>query len=115
MRFIQLRSAPAQNAWPLPASTTTRTDASFVQRRRNACVSSAISASSNALRSSGRLSVTRATAVALVSIFQHRYIRNTPNCVSSIGALSDAESARPSRRRVSAGSITPSSQSRALA
>ena len=43
------------------------------------------------------------------------HIRNTPNVVASIGRLSDAEIASPSTRRVSAGSMTPSSHSRALA
>ena len=43
------------------------------------------------------------------------HIRNTPKRVLSIGAFSAAEMPRPSRRRVSAGSTTPSSQSRALA
>ena len=49
------------------------------------------------------------------AVFGHGYILNTPNFVSSIGALSEAEIARPSSRRVSAGSTTPSSHSRALA
>jgi hypothetical protein len=46
---------------------------------------------------------------------RHAYMRNTPNCVTGIGAFNAAE--RPSARhmRVSSGSITPSSQSRALA
>ena len=43
------------------------------------------------------------------------YILNTPNVVGSIGAFRLAEMARPSTRRVSAGSMTPSSHSRALA
>src|SRR3990172_11597638 len=60
MRFIQLRSAPALNAGPFAASTTARTVAS-ASRFLNALVSSATSASSKALRTSGRLSVRRAT------------------------------------------------------
>ena len=40
-------------------------------------------------------------------------MRNTPNLVGRGGALSAAASAMPSTRRVSAGSITPSSHSRA--
>src|SRR5215212_357697 len=59
MRFIQLRSAPAQNAGPLPASTTTRTLSSFSSSEK-VLVRTVISRSSKALRSSGRLSVTRA-------------------------------------------------------
>jgi hypothetical protein len=43
------------------------------------------------------------------------YIRNTPNVVGSIGALSAAERARPSTSRVRAGSMMPSSHSRAVA
>ena len=43
------------------------------------------------------------------------YIRNTPNVVGSAGRFCDAEIARPSTRRVSAGSMMPSSHSRALA
>ena len=43
------------------------------------------------------------------------YMRNTPKRCGSIGALSDAEIASPSTRRVSAGSMMPSSHSRALA
>jgi hypothetical protein len=43
------------------------------------------------------------------------YILNTPKRPFSIGALKLADSASPSTRRVSAGSITPSSQSLAVA
>src|SRR5260221_9764783 len=60
MRFIQLRSAPAQNAGPLPARITTRMDLSF-STSENASFRREMSASSNALRTSGRLSVRRAT------------------------------------------------------
>jgi enoyl-CoA hydratase/carnithine racemase len=42
------------------------------------------------------------------------YMRNTPKRVGSIGALRLADSASPSTSRVCAGSITPSSHSRAL-
>src|SRR5690606_36787087 len=42
------------------------------------------------------------------------YMRNTPKRVVSIGALRLAEIARPSTSLVCAGSITPSSHSRAL-
>ena len=45
---------------------------------------------------------------------RHRYIRNTPNGVSGIGALSAAERPRPSTMRVSAGSMIPSSHRRAV-
>ena len=56
-------------------------------------------------------------AVGNQDLGEHRcaYIRNTPNFVAGIGAFSVAASERPSTRRVSAGSITPSSHSRALA
>ncbi len=124
MRFIQLRSAPAQNAGPLPASTTARTLSSASSSRR-AVVSALISASSKALRISGRSSVTRATAPLCKTFsisgeppfmhgFEHAHILKMPKRVCSIGALRQAESARPSSRRVSAGSTTPSSQRRAL-
>ena len=43
------------------------------------------------------------------------HIRNTPKRVGSTGALSAAESDRPSTVRVSAGSMMPSSHSRAVA
>ena len=46
---------------------------------------------------------------------EHGYILNTPKRVSAMGLFSDADSARPSTRRVSMGLITPSSQRRALA
>jgi hypothetical protein len=57
MRFIQLRSAPAQKAGPLPASTTQRTS-SRLEISRNTAVSSAITSSLKALRTSGRFRVT---------------------------------------------------------
>src|SRR5712692_10012902 len=60
MRFIQLRSAPAQNAGPFPASTMMRTYASRCSSVK-AFFRSAMTASSNAFRTSGRFSVTRAT------------------------------------------------------
>ncbi len=43
------------------------------------------------------------------------YIRNTPKCVSGIGAWSAASMPIVSTRRVSIGSMTPSSQRRAVA
>src|SRR5688572_7639062 len=67
MRFIQLRSAPAQNAGPLPASTTARTALLFSISRK-VLLSKAMRASSKALRSSGRSRVTRATPL-LMSTF----------------------------------------------
>ena len=45
--------------------------------------------------------------------FRPPYIRNTPKGAGSAGALPAAASARASTRRVSRGSITPSSHSRA--
>ena len=44
-----------------------------------------------------------------------RYIRNTPNFVSGIGALSTTEKHNASTRRVSLGAMMPTSQSRAVA
>jgi predicted Zn-dependent protease len=46
---------------------------------------------------------------------QAPHIRNTPNFVSGIGALSVAEKHSASTRRVSAGAMMPSSQTRAVA
>ncbi len=43
------------------------------------------------------------------------YIRKTPNLVSSMGAFSAADNARPSTRRVSAGAMMPSSHNLAVA
>ena len=43
------------------------------------------------------------------------HIRNTPKRVASIGAFKAADNPRPSTRRVSAGSMMPSSHRRALA
>ena len=42
------------------------------------------------------------------------YMRKMPNCVSGIGAFSAAEMPSASTRRVSSGSMMPSSQSRAV-
>ena len=52
MRFIQFRSAPAQNALPAPASTTART-VSSLSRSKKTLVKFEIKTSSNALRTSG--------------------------------------------------------------
>src|SRR6185503_4987177 len=67
MRFIQFRSAPAQNALPAPASTMTLTASSFSMSWK-AFVRSAIRTSSKALRTSGRLSVTMATVLRFSTI-----------------------------------------------
>ncbi len=52
-------------------------------------------------------------AAEIERITLHYHILNTPKRDSGIGALSEAEIARPSTVRVSAGSMTPSSHSRA--
>src|SRR5512147_2852895 len=67
MRFIQFRSAPAQKALPAPASTTARTPSSLSSSCR-VRVRLAIKASSKALRTSGRLSVTMATVLRFSTI-----------------------------------------------
>ena len=58
-------------------------------------------------------------ALEVVRPRRHRWlsphIRKTPNFASGIGAFRLADSASASTRRVSAGSMTPSSHSRALA
>src|SRR5471032_648233 len=58
---IHDRSAPAQNALPWPPRTTARSESS-VAKPAKAAVSSAMTLSLNALRTSGRLRNTRATA-----------------------------------------------------
>ena len=57
----------------------------------------------------------RLAHLGLGSVLHRHHIRNTPNFVGSIGAFSAAERDRPSTRRVSAGSMIPSSHSRAVA
>src|SRR3569832_934072 len=57
MRFIQLRSAPAQKAGPVPARTMQRTSGR-APYSATVAESSAITSSLKALRTSGRLSVT---------------------------------------------------------
>src|SRR3954471_20337688 len=59
MRFIQFRTAPAQKAGPLPASTIALTDESPPMSSK-LFFNWPMSASSKALRTSGRFSVTRA-------------------------------------------------------
>ena len=46
--------------------------------------------------------------------FANHYIRNIPNLLSALGAFTTTVSASPNTWRVSAGSRTPSSQSRAV-
>src|SRR3546814_17975389 len=55
------------------------------------------------------------TTLFRAGVIPASYILNTPNRVGSIGAFSAAESDRPSTIRVSAGSMMPSSHSRAVA
>jgi hypothetical protein len=52
---------------------------------------------------------------AIMRTPRHDHILNSPNVVGSIGAFAAADNPSPSTRRVSAGSITPSSHSRAVA
>ena len=56
-----------------------------------------------------------AMRILLNMVVSFHYIRNTPNWVSGIGALSVALRPSASTRRVSAGSMMPSSQRRAVA
>jgi hypothetical protein len=114
---IAARSAPAQNTLPDPAISSTR-----VELRAPWCAiavaSASISARSSALRASGRFSVSRTIPGAAsdsIKISGMGHILKIPNRVSSDGALRTIASASASTRRVSIGSITPSSQSRALA
>ncbi|MNS33513.1 hypothetical protein D3C72_656280 [compost metagenome] len=64
---IQFKSPPAQNALPAPVNSSTRTSGSC-SACRTALVSAAISASSKALRMSGRFSVRRAMAPSRATI-----------------------------------------------
>src|SRR3954464_12490500 len=56
----------------------------------------------------------RPQALLVLAAEEAHHIRKIPNVVSGIGALSADASPRASTRRVSSGSITPSSQSRAV-
>ncbi len=117
IRFIQLRSAPAEKLFPSAARTIARTSASAPNRPISP-VKAAISASSKALCSSARASVKVASPRGSIAVWKPAaiaYIRNTPNFVGSIGALAAAARPSPSTMRVWAGSITPSSHSRAEA
>src|SRR3954468_2656790 len=60
MRFIQLRSAPAQKAGPFPARTSTRIALSFLMSSKT-FFNWEIKESSNAFLTSGRFRVTQAT------------------------------------------------------
>ena len=55
------------------------------------------------------------TVIGMLGRRPPRYIRNTPNFVSTTGAFSAAESASANTRRVSDGAMMPSSQRRAVA
>src|SRR3954466_14306919 len=90
MRFIQFRSAPAQKAVPLPASTTHRTSGRLPSSR-NTAMSSVITSSLNALRTSGRLSVTVVTP-AVVS--RSRCFMESPLLAPDDGAVHRVQLAR---------------------
>ena len=138
---IQLRSAPALKFLPLAFSTSTW-HWSLVAKCSRVWIISVIITSSKALCLSARLRIICPTpllswhetylkfSINCVVMVQHsqlsqyrfigqdgqgHYIRNTPNLVSSIGALSAADKAKPTTSRVCAGSIMPSSHKRALA
>ncbi|CAM5728828.1 hypothetical protein SHIRM173S_01426 [Streptomyces hirsutus] len=73
------RSSPAQKACPAPVSTTARTRASSVSRAMVA-LSSRISREVSALRRSGRLSVTVATAPSCSTRTQSEgFMEDTPD------------------------------------
>src|SRR5215210_9540621 len=113
---IHARSAPAQNAFPAPDRTATRAplEATVAAHADN----SAITSSLKALRTSGRLRTTRTTGPSDViwrcDAIGVRYMRNTPNLGSGIGALKAADRPSASACRVSAGSRIPSSHSLAV-
>ncbi len=117
MRFIQSMSPPAQKLGPSPADKDDANVGSRVQLaqarpldarpivRRKRC--GARGGSASASRRRDRRSIP-------IDPSLRAHMRNSPNRVSSMGAFALAERQSPSTRRVSTGSITPSSQSRAL-
>ena len=66
-------------------------------------------------RSADPTPVENATGVASSLTLDTTYIRNTPNRMSGMGALSAADSASATTRRVSCGAMMPSSHRRAVA
>lgn len=71
------------------------------------------SASHARMRSTGHPRTQSANHARIHQPHKPAHIRNTPNRDSSTGAFNAAEIANPNTVRVSAGSITPSSHSRA--
>src|SRR6478672_5711697 len=103
MRFIQFRSAPAEKERPAPESTTRRTPSS-ASMERNASVSSAMSASSNALWRSGRFMVMTPTGpcrsiarLVVISHAEHAEARLLPGCVVGGGERQAQHAARVGR------------------
>jgi hypothetical protein len=91
----------------LPSSTQFSATSSFRPDRSN----------TTSLRlPGGSLAPTNDAEVEMILYDMHPvYIRKTPNFVFGMGALTAAASPRPSTMRVSAGSMMPSSQRRAVA
>ena len=109
---IHSRSAPAQNAGPRPASTTARNASSAANEAKASCTALDQPRVEGVAPLGPVEPHARDAAVALDREASH--IRNTPKRGSGMGAR--AAAARPSARarRVSRGSITPSSHRRAL-
>src|SRR6478672_10996483 len=99
MRFIQFRSAPAQKAVPLPASTTQRTSGRLPSSR-NTAVSSAMTSSLNALRTSGRLIVTVVTPPVVA---RSRCFMGSPLLAPHDGTVDGVQLARGLRVALAAG------------
>jgi hypothetical protein len=66
-------------------------------------------------RSADPTPVENAAGVASSLTLDTTYILNTPNRMSGMGALSAADNASATTRRVSAGAMIPSSHNRAVA
>ena len=120
MRCIQLRSAPAEKLLPAPASTT-----HAHRRRRRRAPSNAVGELARSVRRRRRCARSRpverdAVATAVVdarqdsaSVMRRSHPEHAEARRSGIGAFSAADRPRPSTMRVSAGSMMPSSHSRA--
>ena len=107
---------------PAPASDDDPHGRRCSRTRAAQCVSSAISSSLNALRTSGRLSVRRSTGPSRALVRCWYVIDRSPPATSGrrrsaaagIGALNAADRPSASAWRVSTGSRIPSSHSRAV-
>ena len=109
---IHSRSAPAQNDGPRPASTTARSASSAANEVKVSCTVCDQPGVEGVAPLGPVEPDARDAAVALDREAAH--IRNTPKRGSGMGARAAAARPSASTRRVSRGSITPSSHRRAL-